>query len=140
MMHRILAILVVFTVAALSGCDRVQMAPRIIDADGKQYIACEGLVWVNDDSSLFSSNPVYKISFTDLAGKNHVLRGIQKLYVSQPYDKVAPMPYYLPDIEKNADIDGKPYTDGNIYTWENGAKAKLVNGKWAPVKLTNACK
>jgi len=124
----------------LFGCDRFQTAPRVITADGKEYLACGGMVWVSDESGMFSSKPIYKISFTDLAGKDHVIRGVQNLHISQPYDEVAPMPYYLPDIEKNADVNGKAYVDGQIYTWENGAKAKLVNGKWAPVALASACK
>jgi len=132
--------LVSFVVLLLIGCDKIQIAPLVIDADGKQYIACEGLVWVSDDSSMFSDKPVYKVSFSDLAGKNHTLRGVQNLHVQQPYDDVAPMPYYLPDIQKNADVNGKAYIEGNIYTWENGAKAKLVNAKWAPAKLSSPCK
>lgn len=140
-MNKMSQLFSIFIVAFfLYGCDRVQVAPRIIDADGEQYIACEGIVLVNDDSGLFSNKPIYKISFTDLAGKNHVIRGVQNLHVSQPNDNIAPMPYYLPDVEKNADINGKPYIEGNIYTWENGAKAKLVKGKWAPVLLSSACK
>ncbi len=63
----------------LSACDNAQVAPKIIDADGKSYLACTGLVWVDKTSGTFSSETVFKVSFTDSGNMSHTIWGIRKL-------------------------------------------------------------
>ena len=125
----------------LSACDNAQVAPKIIDADGKSYLACTGLVWVDKTSGTFSSETVFKVSFTDSGNMSHTIWGIRKLSLNDPPTyELAPFPSYIPDPKVDLDVDGKPFVNGRIYTWFDGSKAELVGDKWKPVKIANACK
>lgn len=125
----------------LSACDNVQVAPKIINADGESYFACSGLVWVDKTSGTFTSDTVLKVNFTDSGNMRHTLWGIRKLSINDPpaYE-VAPFPSDIPDPKVALDVDGKPYVNGKTYTWSDGSKAELVGDKWKPVKIAMACK
>lgn len=125
----------------LSACDNVRMAPQIITADGQSYLACNGIVWVGNTNSTFSSSTIFKVSFTDSGNISHTIWGISKLSISEPpTEEVAPFPFNVPDPKLALDSDGKPYASGRIYTWPDGSKAELIGDKWKPVKVGKACK
>jgi hypothetical protein len=90
---------------------------------------------------MFSSDTVFKVTFTDSGNMSHTLWGIRTLKIKDPqtYD-VAPFPSYIPDPKVALDENGKPYVNGIIYTWSDGSKAELVGDKWKPVKIARACK
>ena len=72
---------------------------------------------------------------------SHTIRGITKLRISvPPAEEVAPFPANVPNPKVTLDVDGKAYENGKTYTWPNGSKAKLVGGKWKPVKIAQECK
>jgi hypothetical protein len=68
----------------LSACDNIHVAPKIIDADQQSYLACSGLVWAGKTSGMFSSDTVFKVSFTDTGNMSHTLWGIKKLSIKDP--------------------------------------------------------
>jgi len=116
------------------------MAPQIINADGNSFLACSGLVWANEASGIFSGDTVFKISFTDAGNMSHTIWGIRKLSISEPpAQEFAPFPNNAPDPSLALDTEGKPFVGGRIYTWPDGSKAELVEGKWKPVRLARAC-
>jgi len=124
----------------LSGCDNVQVAPKVIEADGETFVACSGLVWADKTSGTFSSETVFKVSFTDPGKMNHTIWGVRKLSVRDPQEyEIAPMPNYIPDPKLELDIEGKAFVNGRIYTWPDGSKAELQGDKWKPIKITRAC-
>lgn len=126
------AVTIIATLIAI-GCDRMESAPKLILADGQNYIACKDTVWVGSDSPI-GGEATFKGSFTDAAGLYHVLRGIKKLEVSDiPKLVDAPMPMN----PANTTSDGKPVVEGMIYTWENGSQARFHNGKWEAVQVPN---
>jgi len=133
---------VAITVAMfLQGCDSVRMTPQIINADGQIYLACTGLVWAKDMSGLFSSDPVFKVSFTDSGEMSHTIWGIRKLHISEPpAEELAPFPANFPDPNVALDANGKEYVNGKTYTWPDGSKAKMIGNKWMPVKVAQVCK
>jgi hypothetical protein len=54
----------------------------------------------------------------------------------------APMPINMSINAFTFDSEGKPFVEGRIYSWNNGAQqARFHNGSWEPVKVPNdACK
>jgi hypothetical protein len=125
----------------LSACDNIQVAPKIIRADGVSYLSCKGLIWVDKTSGMFSSDTAFKIAFTDSGNMSRSIWGIKSLSISDPQAyEIAPFPNHIPDPKLEVDINGKPYVNGNIYTWPDGSKAELVSGKWKPVPVARACK
>jgi hypothetical protein len=64
---------------ALSGCGSPHKSPKIVDADGKSYYACDGLVWIRENSGLLGGEVTYSATFTDQFGQAHDIRGIKKL-------------------------------------------------------------
>lgn len=133
------------TIAAallLSACDLPYSGHKRIIADGQTYIACGSIVWVNTESSgLVGGETSYLVSFVDQDGNSHSLRGIKKVSVVD-LPKMVPkaMPWSLPDTS-GVDADGKPFQEGNVYTWADGAEAQFLNGKWVEVMGPNtACR
>jgi hypothetical protein len=114
----------------MCGCgDLPQSAPKMIDADGTTYFACEGMVWVSSESGTF------KISFTDQNHLDVVLRGVKKVTVSDlPQTVAVPMPYPLPE-PPGFYGDGKPWKEGDEIDWPDGTKARLQNGKLVPIMV-----
>ena len=131
---------VVLCCASFVGCDELpQKSPKMIEADGQTYVACRDLVWVKLEGGGFvGSGGTFKVTFTDVAGLGHTLRGLKKVEVSDlPKTVPAPMPLNPSFIDK----DGNPYTEGSIYHWPDGSQAKFKNGAWEPVQVPNdACK
>jgi hypothetical protein len=129
----------VFTIF-LSGCNLPAFAPKIITADGASYTACRGVIWISSSSGFFSNEQSFTISFEQVGGKSIWLYNVKALVLQDPPSHtIAPFPINLPDPKTTADMDGKPFTSGSIYTWPDGSKAKLQNGLWMPVKLHDAC-
>jgi hypothetical protein len=56
-------------------------APKLIDADGNAYVACEGLVWVSTQNGGMGGVS-FSIKFTEKGGISRDLRGIKKLDIS----------------------------------------------------------
>lgn len=55
-------------------------APKIIDADGQIFLACEGSIRVSSQEG--ASGASYSIRFTEKGGLAHDVRGIKKLHIS----------------------------------------------------------
>jgi hypothetical protein len=109
-------------------------APVSIEADGKDYVACDT---PDIGRGLFHST--YSADFKNSNGSTVSLRGINKLIViNLPQMVDAPMPvfrslpYPLPDANAT-DKDGKPYQEGFTYTWRDGSAAELKNHEWVAV-------
>jgi len=102
-------------------------APAAIEADGKTYVACS-----TPDTGRGWFHSTYYADFRDNNGQTISLRGIEKLTVTNLPQKIdAPMP------SNPVAVDGKTYREGAEYTWADGTKARVENGKWAPVKIKN---
>jgi hypothetical protein len=100
-------------------------APAAIEADGKTYVACS-----TPDTGRGWFHSTYYADFKDNNGQTISLRGIEKLAVTNlPTTIDAPMP--------SNPVDGKAYREGAEYSWADGTKAKVENGKWVPVKIKN---
>ena len=109
--------------------DIPQSAPKMIDADGATYFACEGMVWVTSESGTF------KISFTDASHLDVMLRGIKKVAVTDlPTTTQAPMPYPLPSVPGYYG-NGEQWKEGNEIDWPDGTKARLQGGRLVPVTI-----
>jgi hypothetical protein len=69
---------------SLSSCGSDMLpdnAPKLIDADGSAYVACEGFVWVSTQDG-GSGGASYSVKFTEKDGVSRDLRGIRKLDIS----------------------------------------------------------
>src|SRR4029077_7898053 len=137
------AFIVVLTLLVVAGCDRMRTAPQVIAADGEEYIACRSMVWISEDGGglLGGGAPVYRVSFTDAMGLEHLITGIKKLAVSDlPPMVPVPMPTDPPDPDVGLDNTGQPYKNGLTYPWADGRQAMLSGGKWKAVMTPNrAC-
>jgi hypothetical protein len=109
-------------------------APVALEADGKSYIACNS---PDISRGLFHLSSTYSVDFEDNNGSTVSLRGVEKLLITNLPQKIdAPFPSNpAPPVGK--DKNGKPYGDGDIYTWGDGTTAQLKNGVWVPVKIKN---
>ncbi len=120
-------------VGLLSGCDDYSAAPQQIKADQRTYFACSGYVRVHTEQT--GRGRRYEVAFTDAAGVERVVSGVTRLErVSIPSHVSVPMPSSLPDPVKDKDDDGLPFKNGWVYTWPNGTAAKLISGRWTPIK------
>lgn len=143
-MRMIPSVLVCVFVASLTACDSIPYhntdhKPISIEADGKYFTTC-GAYSMGDDS-LFGE-PSYELSFNDNSGAKVTLKGVRKLNITElPAMVDAPMPLSLPDPTTDRDSSGAPYREGLVYSWSDGSKAKLQDGKWVAVKIPNTiCK
>jgi hypothetical protein len=83
---------VILSCAVLAGCDDIQQSPKLIEADGQTYLACQGFVWVSrEGGGLFGGGGTFKVTFTDAAGLSHTLRGLKQVNVSDLPSTRAPM-------------------------------------------------
>ena len=135
MKKAIVSLLPLFVVGVLACCGTPHETPKLIAADGTTYYACRNLVWVSSSSGLLGGETVYEIKFTDADGGGHDIRGIKHLEMSDipgmvPYV----LPYPLPDPKADKDRDGKPYAEGRVYTFADGAQATIHNGEWKPLR------
>ena len=126
----------ILLVVALGGCDQYSAAPQRIKADSRTFFACSGFVRIHEEQ--VNSRSRYEIEFIDATGAEKRISGIKKLeLVAIPSAVSVPMPSPLPDPARDKDDDGLPFKDGWTYTWPDGASAKLVSGRWVPVKDRN---
>ena len=124
----------------LSGCgfyptENTGNKPTSIKADGVQYFTCHPFT-LSSSTSRFST--AYELSFDDPSrgGGKVELKGVSKLEISELPSMVdSPMPVYLPDIKTDHLADGSSYKEGDVYTWPNGTKARIQDGKWKAVKV-----
>jgi hypothetical protein len=125
----------------IAGCDNVRSSPQIIEADGETYFACKGFVWTSNEGGLLGGTSLFKVSYTDAAGADHVVHGIRKLSISDlPSVVPAPMPYSLPDPKTDKDVNDSPYRERVQYTWADGTQARIIDGRWQAVMISNpAC-
>jgi hypothetical protein len=102
-------------------------APAAIEADGKTYVACS-----TPDTGRGWFHSTYYADFKDNNGQTISLRGVEKLTITNlPQQMDAPMP------SNPVAVDGKTYREGEEYSWADGTKARVENGKWTPVKIKN---
>jgi hypothetical protein len=141
-MNRYYGLLTGLLSCLVAACDSIKTSPQMIIADGETYFGCQNFVWSSNESGWLAGTPTFKLSFTDAAGLDHVIKGIRKLSVSDlPHLIPAPMPYPLPDPNSSTDRSGDPYKEGNVYTWADGSTAVRTNGQWKAVMRANpACK
>ena len=64
-----------------AGCGTPHQTPKAIEADGQSYVACSGMLWVEDNSGLGGAAN-YEIKFTDANGTDHDIRGVKKLEIT----------------------------------------------------------
>jgi hypothetical protein len=126
----------VVLIALLGGCDDYSSAPQRIKADNRTFFACSGFVRVSETE--VNGHSRYEIEFIDASGATKTISGIKKLeLVAIPSTVSVPMPSPLPDPINGKDDDGLRFKEGWTYTWPNGASAKLVSGRWVPIKERN---
>jgi hypothetical protein len=75
---------VAFCVAVLlSSCGTPRPGPKLIEADGVRYTACEGAIWDRDEGN--SKDPgtmTYEVLFKDSQGSSHHLTMIRQLRIT----------------------------------------------------------
>jgi hypothetical protein len=127
-------VLIVFAlIAVTTACDRFRSAPQMVVADGDTYFVCRDVVWMSSEGGgILGGNTTFKVSFTDASGIDRLLRGVNKLSVSDLPKLPERMPAVLP-YPGGVDTSGVQFRAGIPYTWPDGSKAMLSNGKWVPV-------
>jgi hypothetical protein len=128
----------------------ISSAPKIIEADGVEYIACSGLITVYQPSRdvADSSQQTYEITFTDEFGESIDLKQVKNYTILRPDSNEAGPPpstkrlltYAMPaaaNPSNNATTysSGEPMHVGDIVTFGKGqGKARWLGpGKWEPV-------
>jgi len=76
---------------SLSSCGTPRTGPKLIEADGVRYTACEGAIWDRDEGN--SKDPgtmTYEVLFKDSHGSSHHLTMIRQLRITDlPKDTLA---------------------------------------------------
>ena len=141
------AILTIISMTCSFGCNRipssVSMAPKIIEADGAEYIACEGFVNVYQPSREIadSSSKTYEISFTDEYGKTRDLKDIRIYTVREPQASEA-LSHAMPAAANPSNTtityeNGQQIQPGSVVVFgkdrDEGEAEWLGPGKWKPV-------
>src|SRR5579862_9396322 len=72
-----LAALVLLTFLTV-GCGTPHQAPMFLTLDGKDYVACDDLVWVHTNGGLFGGT-TYDLEFKTAYGVEKDIRGVNKL-------------------------------------------------------------
>jgi hypothetical protein len=68
---------------SLSSCGTPRTGPKLIEADGVRYTACNGAIWTRDDGN--SKDPgtmTYEVLFKDAQGANHHLTMLRQLRIT----------------------------------------------------------
>jgi hypothetical protein len=141
------AILTVTSMTCLFGCNHipngVSMAPKIIEVDGREYIACEGFVNIYQPSRDIadSSSKTYEITFTDDYGKTRDLKDIAIYAVREPQAS-EPLNYAMPTSANPSNttatyVNGEQIRPGSVVVFgkdgDEGIAQWLGPGKWKPV-------
>jgi hypothetical protein len=128
------AIAAVFSSLFVAGCDLPSFGPKIVTIDGSEHVVCSGLIRVSGaGGGIFAPSTTYRVSFTDAFSGDQVVHGVSKVSISDPPKELyASFPAYLPDTQ-GADDTGRPFLSGVVYTWKDGAQAKIQNGTWTKV-------
>lgn len=134
---RFCAVFILGFVAIFASCG-YHSTPKMINADGNDYIACSGYIHISSDGALLSGENTYSLSFAGEGDTAFVLKGVRKITLtSVPKMVPSSLPAYLPDVKTEFDRDGKPYVEGNTYTFADGKVATVRNGQWVPVMKKN---
>ena len=130
-----------------SGCENipsgVSVAPKLIEADGSLYTACEGYITVYHPSRDIadSSSQTYEITFTDDYGKARDLKDV-KAYTIRKTEPNLPLNYATPAGANPSDTttkesNGQPLMVGHTYWFGKDGDEGRVKwagpGKWEPV-------
>jgi hypothetical protein len=112
------SVLIIGLAFAVTVCDKIRSSPQLIEADGKNCVACKGLVWISDEGSWLGGQTTFKVTFTDAQGFEHIVKGIKKSSAIGGLKMHVPVPVSdLPDTSTAMDSSGKPYRDGDLYSW-----------------------
>lgn len=68
---------------SFSSCGTPRTGPKLIEADGVRYTACDGAIWARDDGN--SKDPgtmTYEVLFKDAQGANHHLTMVRELRIT----------------------------------------------------------
>ena len=68
---------------SLCACRSHKSGPKLIDADGSSYFACNGGIWlVNEGNPKDPGEKSYYVSFKDAQGVTHELKRVRMLKVT----------------------------------------------------------
>jgi hypothetical protein len=141
---------VILTITSMTcwfGCNHipssVSMAPKMIEADGAEYIACEGFVNVYQPSREIadSSSKTYEITFTDEYGRTRDLKDIRVYAVREPQAS-EPLSHTMPSAANPSNTtttyaNGQQIQPGSVVVFgkdgDEGEAEWLGPGKWKPV-------
>jgi hypothetical protein len=138
------ALFLVF-ITPLLGCNQIpahwHQAPKVVDVDGQNHLACKGsiLVYSPSRNNLSSSSTTYEIVFTDDYGQSRDIKNVTSYSVSEaPEDAHYAMSAYAsPDNLSTAYSNGVRFQAGSVVEWgTNGEAGRAIwrgPGKWAPV-------
>ena len=100
----LLLVAAVCSAVEICSCHAPHAGPKLIEADGVGYIACEGAMWTRNDGNLKDPATMnYEIVFKDALGSNHHLTMVQTL-------KITDLPDNTPECDKstNPQLRGNP--------------------------------
>jgi hypothetical protein len=72
-----------FAAVSLNSCGNPRTGPKLIEADGVRYTACDGAIWSRDEGN--SKDPgtmTYEVLFKDAQGTSHHLTLVRQLRIS----------------------------------------------------------
>lgn len=149
-MRSALAALTVILALFCCGCGdvprTVRTAPKIIEAGGVQYTACEGFITVYRPSRdvADSSRETYEITFSDEYGKERDLKGLSGYTIREPGTSQA-LSYAMPPEANPSNTartysNGRPLSVGDVVTFGNAGSRARWNGpgQWEPVPCKGA--
>jgi hypothetical protein len=133
-----------FSLVLLCGCDNIpahwHSAPKTVQADNQEYLACQGDIWIYSPSRnvASSSSKSYEIEFTDDYGHPRDLKNLTSYTISDgptdPHYAVASVA--TPDNTATTYSDGSPMKPGVVVLFANGDAGRAIwngPGKWSPV-------
>jgi hypothetical protein len=88
---KLLLAVTLWTVAQAASCGPPRVGPKRIEADGVSYIACDGVLWLqNDKIQIDNEPPTYHVLYRDAQGNQHELKMVRML-------KITALPSDTPD-------------------------------------------
>lgn len=76
--------IVLSAVAQAGSCGPPRVGPKQIEADGVSYIACDGVLWLqNDKIQIDNEPPTYHVLYKDAQGNQHELKMVRMLKITE---------------------------------------------------------
>jgi hypothetical protein len=106
----LLLLLAAFTSLELNSCARPRVGPKLIQADGASYVACNGVLWLEDVKIPKGYPSTYNVLYRDVQGVNHQLRDVRAL-------RITDLPADTPACQNSASTkrnEAAPQTDPTL--------------------------